>query len=170
MRGPGSGRAPWPCPRLAVLPGAGPREQPLCEVGRSRRGPSQVCPPLPPRSEPLQEGPGEELHRVHPRGQRLRLLHRPGERPLANSPPGCPASPHPTLALATYVHTGHTLGRCGGTGQDQETRGGGVNPGLGAPGDRLRAPLLHLPLARCSKNGAATPRRSCWPPAAGRRA
>lgn len=49
----------------------------------------------------------------------------------------CLATPHPG---SSHVHTGHTLGRCRGTGQGQETQGWGLNPGLGQPGDGHHAP------------------------------
>lgn len=66
-----------------------------------------------------------------------------GRRPAAFSSRGhlptwapCLATPHPG---SSHVHTGHTLGRCWGTGQGQETQGG-LNPGLRQPEYGHRAP------------------------------
>lgn len=60
-----------------------------------------MCPLLP--SQPLQEGAGEELHRVHPCGQELCLLHRRGEPPRLGLL-GQPELPHtPAPALTSFI-------------------------------------------------------------------
>lgn len=95
-------------PGLGVPPGAGraaaasvssvnwgdPAPPERVQVGMAGLGVRlSVCPV--PTSQPLPQGPGEELHRVHPCGQGLRLLHRPGPPPTAPRPP----SPHPPTPL-----------------------------------------------------------------------